>query len=54
MYVNLFMSNTSNLKVEGKAVSLEQTTHYPWNGEVTIGVNKNKAGQFTMQIRIPG
>ena len=44
VYVNLFMSNTSNLKVEGKAVSLEQTTHYPWNGEVTIGVNKNNAG----------
>ena len=54
VYVNLFMSNTSNLKVEGKAVSLEQTTHYPWNGEVTIGVNKNNAGQFTMKIRIPG
>ncbi len=48
------MSNTSNLKVEGKAVSLEQATHYPWNGDVTIGVNKNNAGQFTMKIRIPG
>ena len=54
VYVNLFMSNTSNLKVEGKAVSLEQATHYPWNGDVTIGVNKNNAGQFTMKIRIPG
>lgn len=53
-YDNLFMSNTSNLKVEGKAVSLEQATHYPWNGDVTIGVNKNNAGQFTMKIRIPG
>lgn len=54
VYVNLFMSNTSNLKVEGKAVSLEQTTKYPWNGNVTIGVNKNNAGQFTMKVRIPG
>lgn len=54
VYVNLFMSNTSNLKVEGKAVSLEQATHYPWDGDVTIGVNKNNAGQFTMKIRIPG
>ena len=54
VYVNLFMSNTSNLKVEGKAVSLEQATHYPWSGDVTIGVNKNNAGQFTMKIRIPG
>lgn len=54
VYVNLFMSNTSNLKVEGKAVSLEQTTGYPWNGDIAIGVRKNSAGQFTMKIRIPG
>ena len=50
VYVNLFMSNTSNLKVEGKAVSLEQATHYPWNGDVTIGVNKNNAGQNDFDV----
>lgn len=54
VYVNLFMSNTSNLKVDGKAVTIEQTTHYPWNGDVTIGVTKNNAGAFTMKVRIPG
>lgn len=54
VYVNLFMSNISNLKVEGKAVSLEQATKYPWNGDIAIGVEKNSAGQFTMKIRIPG
>ncbi|GAE85913.1 glycosyl hydrolase [Bacteroides reticulotermitis JCM 10512] len=54
VYVNLFMSNTSDVKVGGKAVSLEQTTKYPWNGDITIGVNKNAAGQFALKIRIPG
>ncbi|NLZ73372.1 MAG: glycoside hydrolase family 127 protein, partial [Bacteroidales bacterium] len=54
VFINLFMSNTTNLKVTGKNVSLEQTTQYPWNGDVTIGINKNSAGQFTMKIRIPG
>ncbi len=54
VFVNLFMSNTSNLKVAGKNVTLEQTTQYPWNGDVTIGINKNSAGQFTLKIRIPG
>lgn len=54
VYVNLFMSNTSDLKVAGKAVSLEQTTRYPWNGDITIGIRKNNAGQFTMKVRIPG
>ena len=54
VFVNLFMSNTSNLKVAGKNVTLEQTTQYPWNGDVTIGINKNSAGQFKLKIRIPG
>ncbi len=54
VYVNLFMSNTANLKVGGKAVTLEQTTNYPWNGDITIAVNKNNAGQFAMKVRVPG
>ena len=54
VYVNLFMSNTSDLKVNGKAVSIEQTTKYPWNGDVAIGIKKNAAGQFTLKVRIPG
>lgn len=54
VYVNLFLSNQSSLKVAGKSVELEQTTEYPWNGNISLAVNKNKAGQFTLKIRIPG
>ncbi len=54
VYVNLFMSNTADLDVNGKQVELTQTTEYPWNGDVTITVDKNKAGEFGMKIRIPG
>ena len=54
VYVNLFMSNTSQLNVAGKAITLEQTTEYPWNGDIAIKVAANKAGQFAMKIRIPG
>ena len=54
VYVNLFMSNTSQLSVAGKGITLEQTTEYPWNGEIAIKVAANKAGQFAMKIRIPG
>ena len=54
VYVNLFMSNTAKLDVEGKLVELSQSTNYPWNGDITITVNKNKAGKFGMKIRIPG
>ena len=54
MYVNLFLSNKSNLTVAGKKVGLSQTTGYPWNGDITVNVDQNAAGQFAMKIRIPG
>lgn len=56
VYVNLFMSNNARLDVGGKknSVELSQSTHYPWKGDVDITVDKNKAGNFTMKIRVPG
>ena len=54
VYVNLFMSNNSALTVNGKKVSLSQETRYPWNGDIAIKVDNNKAGQWTMKVRIPG
>ena len=54
VYVNLFLSNKSNLTVAGKKVALSQTTEYPWNGDITVNVDQNATGQFAMKIRIPG
>lgn len=54
VYVNLFMSNTANLDVNGKDVILTQSTNYPWNGDIAITVDKNRTGDFDMKIRIPG
>lgn len=54
LYVNLFMPNTSTIQVNGKNVTLTQTTEYPNNGDINIKVDKNAAGQFAMKIRIPG
>ena len=54
LYVNLFLSNKSELKVAGKKVCLSQTTEYPWSGDVTIRIDENKAGKFIFKIRIPG
>ena len=54
VYVNLFLSNKSNLTVAGKKVGLSQSTAYPWNGDITVNVDQNAAGQFAMKIRIPG
>lgn len=54
VYVNLFAANTMSLLVNGKKVSLQQTTEYPWDGDVAIKVLDNKAKDLTLRIRIPG
>jgi hypothetical protein len=54
LYVNLFAGNTATIQVSGKDVTLSQETNYPWDGDVTIKVEKTKAKTFEMMIRIPG
>lgn len=54
IYVNLFAANTSTIKVAGKDVELEETTEYPWDGDIKITVKKSKAKNANLLIRIPG
>lgn len=54
VYVNLFLANKCTLNVGGKKVALEQQTAYPWDGDITVSINDNKAGEFTMKVRVPG
>ena len=54
VYVNLFMSNDATLEVGGKKVVLSQQTAYPWNGNVAVTIDQNKAGLFDLKLRIPG
>ncbi len=49
IYVNLFAQG----KAKMDKVELEQTTQYPWDGKVTIRVNKG-SGKFAIKLRIPG
>lgn len=54
LYVNLFLSNTATVNVGGKKVALSQQTNYPWDGDITITIDKNMAGEFALKVRIPG
>lgn len=54
IFVNLFMSNNSNIKVGNKVVSLKQSTNYPWSGNVDLEVTKAGTSNFALKIRIPG
>ncbi len=54
LYVNLFMSNHSDILVNGKKVSLKQTTNYPWNGDIKLDMAPKGTQEFSLKIRIPG
>ena len=54
VYVNLYLSNTADLTVAGKPLSLKQQTNYPWDGDMAIGITDNQAGAFTLRLRLPG
>ena len=46
-----------NLYAQGRAtignIEMEQTTEYPWDGKVSIRINKG-SGKFAVRLRIPG
>jgi DUF1680 family protein len=56
VWVHLFADSTSVIPLSaGGSVTLRQETRYPWDGHVDIEVvDLQDAGDFTMQVRIPG
>jgi hypothetical protein len=54
LYVNLFMSNTSEIKLTGGSVKITQSTDYPWQGKVQLQIDPQKATQFSLRVRVPG
>lgn len=53
LYVNLYMSNTADIKIAQKKLTLSQQTSYPWNGNILLNIEKGSA-DMALHIRIPG
>ena len=54
LYVNLFVTSTSNISINNKNVKVIQKNNYPWNGNLAIGISPEKPTSFSVRIRIPG
>jgi DUF1680 family protein len=54
LYVNLFIQSKANVQMGGEKLEIEQTTKYPWNGDVKFSINPEKAKTFELALRIPG
>lgn len=54
LYVNLFIGSRATARVGERTVRLTQQTRYPWAGSVRLGIDPDQAGEFTVNLRIPG
>lgn len=55
VFVNLYVQSYSEIKLpENVNVKLNQTTEYPWKGEIVLSVNPSKSTRFALNLRIPG
>jgi uncharacterized protein len=55
IFVNLFSSNETEVKINSGLVKLRQKTNYPWDGKIKLTVMPQSDGQeFNIKLRIPG
>ncbi len=54
LYVNLFGGSMVRTTISGNDVRLIQETEYPWDGNVRIGIEAERAQEFAIHVRIPG
>lgn len=54
LYVNLFVADSGQAEVAGTKIDLQQESNYPWDGNIKITINPEKAKTFTLAVRIPG
>jgi len=54
LFINLFAGSSSEIEVEGRKVRVKQETRYPWEGAIKITIEPERAGEFTIAVRIPG
>ena len=53
VYVNQFIGSHATLTINDTEVSLQQTTSYPWDGDIKLSVDPKQASEFTVFVRIP-
>ncbi len=54
LWVNLFIASEATTALDSGRVTLQQTTNYPWEGDVKIAVQPDSPREFTLHVRLPG
>jgi uncharacterized protein len=55
VYVHLYDNSTFNWHLrDRRSIKIQQTTRYPWEGDVKLAVSPAEPSEFTLYVRIPG
>jgi len=54
VYVNLYMNSNATIRTESGDVTLLQTSNYPWDGDILLEFQNEKAVEADIYLRIPG
>jgi DUF1680 family protein len=54
LYVNLFVGGSGVVEMDNNVVRIAQQTRYPWDGDIQITVEPERAGELEVRVRIPG
>jgi DUF1680 family protein len=53
IYVNLYVGSQATIHRNDSAVTLRQTTQYPWQGAVRLELDPGRDQEFALMLRIP-
>ena len=53
LWVNLYGENQLETQLLGETLSLTQTTKYPWDGSISLKIEKCPAKEFALKLRVP-
>jgi DUF1680 family protein len=54
IYANLYVGNHADVKLGNRTVKIVEDTRYPWDGDVSLTLDPEGSGAFTIALRIPG
>lgn len=54
LWLHLYAQNDATVSIAGNDIHMRQTTHYPWDGTVTLQLTLDAPQTFTLHLRVPG
>lgn len=53
IFINLYINSSFELDIRDTKIGISQDSNYPWDGDISINVNPQRAARFKLNIRIP-